>query len=321
MPPVIASWGAGIDSTAMIIELTSQGAAPDLVLMADTVSEFPQTDSFVPIFRQWMTDHNILNHIVRYLPTRLNGLPSYEGLLEYLLATATLPSIAFGRHTCSLKWKVAPQHAFVRTWQPALDSWKNNQPVIRLIGYDASPRDTQRYAHAETHEDNRYTNHYPLREWGWTRPRSAQRILDAGLPLPHKSSCYFCTACKPAEIETLPPRNLELIVLLESAAAPRLRTIEGLWRKTTLGRGKAQPRPGSMTQYIVDHALLAPERIAEIRTDILTSLLQHTKRHTGTNRTMAEWLNYHFPLSENHRQGKGRGDGLAITTPTGGHGP
>ena len=320
MPPVIASWGAGIDSTAMIIELAYQGAAPDLVLMADTVSEFPQTDNFVPIFRKWMTAHHIPNHIVRYQPTRLNGLPSYQGLLEYLLATATLPSIAFGRHTCSLKWKVAPQHTFVRTWQPALDSWTKNQPVIRLIGYDASPRDTQRYAHAETHEDSLYFNRYPLREWGWTRPRSAQRILDAGLPLPRKSSCFFCTACKPDEIRTLPPRNLELIVLLEAAAAPRLRTIEGLWRKTTLGRGKAQPRPGSMTQYIADHSLLAPERINEIMTDILTSLLQHAQRNAGENRTMAEWLDHHFPRREDPKE-KGRGDGLAKTTPTGRHDP
>lgn len=30
-PPVIAAWGAGVDSTAMIVELTERGEAFDMV--------------------------------------------------------------------------------------------------------------------------------------------------------------------------------------------------------------------------------------------------------------------------------------------------
>lgn len=321
MPPKIASWGAGIDSTAMIIELAERGCAPDLVLMADTVSEFPATDHFVPIFRRWMSERGIANEIVQYRPTRLNGRPSYDGLLEYLLATATLPSIAFGQHSCSLKWKVAPQHQFVKNWPPAIETWTNNQRVVRLIGYDASPRDTQRYAHAETYDDPLYENHYPLREWGWTRETSSQRIIDAGLPLPSKSSCFFCTACKPNEISSLPTRYLELIILLEAAAAPRLRNIEGLWRKSTIGRGKAAPRPGSMTTFIEAHGLVTDRRITAIRTDILQSLRQHTDTATPSGATMAQWIQHHFPQSGPISAHEGRGDGLAIKTPTGGHIP
>src|SRR3546814_1841088 len=41
--PVIAAWGMGLDSTAMIIEWVARGRPLDLVLTADTGSERPET--------------------------------------------------------------------------------------------------------------------------------------------------------------------------------------------------------------------------------------------------------------------------------------
>lgn len=38
-PPVIAAWGAGRNSTAMLIELIERGETIDVVLFADTRSE------------------------------------------------------------------------------------------------------------------------------------------------------------------------------------------------------------------------------------------------------------------------------------------
>ena len=60
------------------------------------------------------------------------------------------------------------------------------------------------------------------------------------------------------EIATLPPWCLRLIVLMETRAAPRLRTVEGLWRSST------KARPGSMTAFIRLHALLDPTDIDDI---------------------------------------------------------
>lgn len=51
-PPVVAAWGMGVDSTAMIVELVGRGEAPDLVLTADTGSERPETLDFLPIFKE-----------------------------------------------------------------------------------------------------------------------------------------------------------------------------------------------------------------------------------------------------------------------------
>ena len=37
--PVIAAWGAGVDSTAMIVELAERGEQIDMVLFADPGAE------------------------------------------------------------------------------------------------------------------------------------------------------------------------------------------------------------------------------------------------------------------------------------------
>jgi hypothetical protein len=44
---------------------------------------------------------------------------------------------------------------------------------------------------------------YPLREWGLDRAACGRIIVDAGLPLPPKSACFFCPAMKQFEIEQL----------------------------------------------------------------------------------------------------------------------
>ena len=257
-PPIVACWGMGLDSIAMIIELVARGEPPDVVLTADTGSERPETMAFLPLFQQWMDGHGLEHHVVRYVPKRFKHWPPYYSLLENCLPNATLPSISMGRHSCSQKWKIEPQDRWTNAWPPALSAWARGQRVTKLIGYDASPADDRRYAHVAGIEDPKYAFRYPLREWGWQRDDCAARIRKAGLPVPMKSACFFCGAAKPDEIATLPHWCLRLIVLIETRAAPRLRTVEGLWRSST------KTRPGSMTAFIRLHALLDTAEIDDI---------------------------------------------------------
>lgn len=241
----------GLDSTAMIIEWVARGQRLDVVLTADTGAERPETYAFLPIFQQWMDDHGIEHHVVRYVPKRFKHWPPYFTILENCLTNATLPSISFGRHSCSLKWKVQPQDKWMSAWPPAKAVWKRGERVIKLIGYDSSPADTRRYAQRVGAAcDPLYQFRYPLREWGWDRTRCAARIRAEGLPVPLKSSCFICTAMKPDEILSLPAWSLRLIVRIEARAASRLRTVEGLWRRSTA------TRPGTMTAFIRDRGLL-----------------------------------------------------------------
>lgn len=109
---------------------------------------------------------------------------------------------------------------------------------------------------------------YPLREWNWNRDRCAARIEQAGLPIPPKSSCFFCGAIQPDEVRALPTWCLRLIVLIEARAEPRLRTVEGLWRRST------RTKPGRITDFIRGERLLPAAEIEAIRRDAPTDLIR-----------------------------------------------
>ncbi|MFB0614062.1 hypothetical protein [Aurantiacibacter poecillastricola] len=295
--PRVLCYGVGIDSTALLVELESRGEAPDLVLTADTGAEKTETYAFQEIMRRWMAERSIAYEVVRYEAKRFKNWPPYRDLTESLLTNGCLPSIAFGRHSCSLKYKAAPQEAFIKAWQPAIEAWAQGKKVIRYIGYDASPRDGQRYAHAKTIDDPLFDNRYPLREWGWDRTACANRIIEAGLPVPPKSSCVFCTAMKPDEVRSLSTEWLRTIVLIEARAAPRLKTVEGLWRKST------RTRPGRMTDFIRDEGLLDSAEIDRIietaPPDLVAFQERAAQQPLETREPMSSWLD-RFHGKETH---------------------
>lgn len=262
--PVVVAFGAGVDSTAMLLEMVAQGRRIDLVLFADTGSEKPETYAHRDLIFRWLRRRGIRCETVRYEPRRFKHWPPYRTLDENCFTNGTLPSISFGRHSCSQKWRIEPQDRFVENWEPALQWWANGGKITKCIGYDAGARDSKRYAHAEGHQDPRYNYEYPLREWGWDRQDCEARIRAEGLPVPVKSACFMCGAAKPWEIRSLPVHQLRRIVLMEARAKPRLRNIEGLWRKSVQGRNGAERRPGAMTDFIRQNHLLSPEEIDEI---------------------------------------------------------
>ena len=287
-PPVVLAYGIGVDSTALLIELEARGEAPDLVLSADPGAEKPETYEYQRMIAAWMHARGIPYEIVRYVPRRFKHWPPSYTILANVLTNATLPSISLGRHSCSLKWKVAPQDAFLKQWAPARAAWANGQKVERLIGYDTSPSDSRRHAHAAGLDDPLFQCRYPLREWNWTRDRCIARIEAAGLPVPPKSSCFFCGAIRPDEVRALPAWCLRLIVLIEARAEPRLRTVEGLWRRST------RTRPGRITDFIRAERLLPEAEIDAIRRDAPTDLIRFQDAASivpiAERPTMEEWI-------------------------------
>lgn len=264
--PVLIAWGAGVDSTAMIIEMVRLGERIDHVLFADTGSEKPETYAYLPIFMAWLAERSIPVTIVRYEPQRFKNYPPYRTLDENVLSNGTLPSVSFAGGSCSVKWKQEPQAKWAKSYQPAIDAWAAGQLVVKCIGFDTSRADNRRFEKRKgVHTDEHYIYRYPLREWGWNRSDCEAAIRAAGLPVPVKSACYMCAASKPHEIDALPVPLLRRIVLMESRAAPRLRNVEGLWRASVKGCRGATPRPGSMSKYIRDKGLLPTEEIDEIQ--------------------------------------------------------
>ncbi len=77
------------------------------------------------------------------------------------------------------------------------------------------------------------------------------------------------------------PLLLKKIVMIETRAAPTLKTVEGLWRSST------KKRPGRMTDYIRSQNLLTNEEIDSVITNTPTEPLfkedienwQHLRRN------------------------------------------
>lgn len=279
--PLVVAYGLGVDSTALLIGLNDAGIRPDKILFADTGNEKQETYDYLPTIQEWLARVGFPQvEVVRKVVKDFKHWPPYRSLGENCLTNETLPSLAFGFKSCSLKWKVYPQDQHVKRWQPAIDAWKAGLKVGKMIGYDDSPNDRKRFAHAVGVEDKQYEYSYPLIEWGWDRDRCKEKIARAGLPVPAKSACYFCPATKPEELMVLKKVYLRYIVIMEARAEPRLEKIEGLWRKGVKGTKGGEKRTGRMTDYIRDHGLLPAAEIEELRAEAPKQIVDKLESHT-----------------------------------------
>ncbi len=52
--PVVVAYGAGVDSTALLIGLRDRGLGIPLIMFADTGSEKPGTLAYLPIMDSWL---------------------------------------------------------------------------------------------------------------------------------------------------------------------------------------------------------------------------------------------------------------------------
>lgn len=202
----VVSYGAGTNSTAMLVGLHERGERPDLILFADTGGERPETYRHRDTVSDWCE--------IAGFPKIITVKAPNKTLENDCLDRKALPSIAYGFKTCSLRWKKEPQ-----------DKWLRNNGMAdatRLIGIDAG----------EMHRAKDYPNtRYPLIEWNWGRDECIDAIKRAGLPQPGKSSCFFCPSSKPREILQLKrdhPGLLRRALLMEESA--ELTSIKGLGR-------------------------------------------------------------------------------------------
>lgn len=198
----------------MLLELVRLGDVPDLILFADTGGEKPSTYLFCGRFSAWCKRHGAPG-ITRVVYTRRDG--SVYTLEEHCHRTHTLPSLAYGRKSCSMKFKRDPQNKYVNNWAPAREAWAQGLQVTKLIGFGID----ERHRTFAAGDDAKYHYRYPLIEWGWGRDECVEAIERAGLPQPGKSACFFCPGSKPGEVLGLPCDLKERAVAIERAANTR----------------------------------------------------------------------------------------------------
>ena len=203
------SYGGGTNSTAMILEMIDRQIKIDLILFADTAAERPDTYKFIDIFQEYL----------KLFDLEIIFVSNPKKLYDDCVRRNALPSLAYGFKTCSQRFKIEPQMKYIR-------SLKINEKINKYIGYDIG--ESHRI---KNYNDKKFNVIYPLVDWQMTRDNCRNTIKTHGLPLPGKSSCYFCPATRKTEIIELSKRFPHLYkkaIELENNAD--LSTIKGLGR-------------------------------------------------------------------------------------------
>jgi hypothetical protein len=215
----LVPFGGGVNSVALMIELVKRNIRPDFILFANTggwtnLGEKHATYRYKRFFSNWLTSKGF--------PEIITVAYNSEGLYREMIRLKTLPSVVFGWKTCSQKWKIRAADNYLKS--------KGISIARKIIGYDAGES-----FRAKGLQDEKGIPHwYPLIEWNYDRLDCVKVIMDAGLPLPPKSSCFFCPNMKAWEIQQLKnedPCRFESAIKMEENAQERLSVIRGLGRK------------------------------------------------------------------------------------------
>lgn len=227
---IAVCFGAGVDSTAMLVALRAAGIRPDVITFADTGAEKPETHAHVTAMNRVLCDWGWpAVHVCKKKTLPSTG---YSDLYGNCIANETLPSLAFGMKSCSIKWKQDPQDKLLKgaksgpSKRPPHPLWlasvASGQRIVKLIGYDCGKADLRRSRNLKD-TDGEFDFCYPLQIIGWARRECVQaitRMLGADL-VPIKSACFFCPASKHWELYWLAayhPDLLERALVLERTA-------------------------------------------------------------------------------------------------------
>ena len=197
----VVNYGAGTNSTAMLIGLRERGERPDLILFADTGGERPETYAH----RDRVSDWCEAVGFPRVVTVR-NEKPYQHGSLEnFCLKHKSLPSIALGFKHCSINYKSRPIEWYLKA--------NGIKGARLLIGIDADESHRAKYG-----DDDKRNSRYPLIELDWGRDECVEAIARAGLPQPGKSACFFCPSTRPPaimELKRLHPDLFQRAIAIE----------------------------------------------------------------------------------------------------------
>jgi hypothetical protein len=206
-PSVVASFGLGLDSSAMLLRWMLDPSSRDfeldelVVITAMTGNEFASTCEVVtgrilPLFAQ---------HCVRFVqvarsqrkttasgdgvvvlddsrqPRLLRSEGAYT-LANEMLSAGTVPQRG-GMRACSV-------HSKGNALDPTIARLTKGQPYRHAIGFEANEK--ARAVKDSTYNTRLRQGFYPLQHWGWSRKDCHEFVMDVlGEAIP-KSACVFC---------------------------------------------------------------------------------------------------------------------------------
>ena len=163
----ILSFGGGVNSVALMILLLKEGMPFDEAIFADTGGEVPETYEYLAIAKDYLADHGVPFTVVSK-----KGRSLYDTAWE----RRVFPSAIWRWSTRD--FKITPILRHYRSLGCPINQYL-------AIAWDEIHR----------MKDSRVeyvTNLYPLIDRRLTRAGCIALIQEAGLPIPQRSSCFFC---------------------------------------------------------------------------------------------------------------------------------
>jgi hypothetical protein len=181
----VFSCGGGVQSTACLV-LAAQGKIPYRTFIFANVgdrAESPATLAYIcDHLKPYAAAHGI--EWVDVQRKRRDGTPVdlYDHLhrpIRSIDIPVRMSNGSPGNRNCTTEFKIRPIAKWIKANAPGCTLGKG-------ISTDEPHRATP------SRESDGYTSAYPLIELGYSRSDCLRVAVDAGLPLPPKSSCWFC---------------------------------------------------------------------------------------------------------------------------------
>ena len=163
----VLSFGGGVNSVALMVLLLQERLPFDEAVFADTGGEVPETYQYLEIAKKYLADHEVPLTVVS---------KRGRSLYETAWTRRVFPSAIWRWSTRD--FKITPIHRHYRSLEAHINQYL-------AIAWDEVYR----------MKDSRVeyvTNLYPLIDRRLTRADCIAIIRDARLPVPERSSCYFC---------------------------------------------------------------------------------------------------------------------------------
>jgi len=164
----VLSYGGGVNTVALMIQLIRENKPLDEVVFADTGGEVPETYSYIPIAKEFLAGHGI--------PFKVVKARKHEDLYGCSYRRKVFPSALWRWSTRD--FKVRPIHSYYRSFGTHVNQYMG-------IAFDEIDRMKDSLV-------DYVTNLYPLIENRITRQGCVEIIEAEGLPVPVKSGCFFC---------------------------------------------------------------------------------------------------------------------------------
>jgi len=172
------SWGGGVNSTAIIaLHLLGKLKGKPEIVFADTGCEYPKTYEYINVVGNTLAKDGWKITVLRpythpeYYAPEIQG--KYTNVYDYLWDKKYIPTHRY--KACNSRFKNTPLTKYA----------KGRKYMIGICGDELN----------RIKQNNNII--YPLKDY--TRDGCAWLIGKAGLPIPHKTGCYFCYANKKKE--------------------------------------------------------------------------------------------------------------------------